>query len=491
MVDLAQQLVECYGHADLQSLLSIAPPQRLRTAAHYLRLATQLTTQWRLLENRPLEIIAGDPMFQAPLDPSLEILVAPYLGACLGKKNYRSPGAASSSSAPNATGKGAANAPAVGTTTSGVTGRDAIFLLSSLWRESGSFMLEDFHLALRVDLLAGLKKFYPRFAQLCLVSSIPTGQEDLIMPLGSLSTYWTGVVTLPEHDSEDGGADGLGGGVRDGKNPRDGRSITSTSTTSTAAVSTTSTTAFPSSSSSSSPSTSTSGSSVQDLYSLYELSTLYLLVGPLVSMSTPGAPEASAGANKKGGAASSSTPATSGGPPALMQVKINRFHAFLCEKAVRDIRFQYVDASSKGNQRKIWELAKKFGFALLAIVEIFRDSRLRGLKSGSSLMSLVDKMDPESFFKSAEKMKAMFDVVWGEYNGQQMWIIELSKNLFGAASSSSSDLIEGEEAPMKVKVPFTEDCMKVLADVLTFQVACESSVQREVCSFIRSILHLE
>jgi len=150
MCTLCIELLECYGNNKLH--LSDSEESRLQLAVTYLQIAIKLDIQKDFITSNILTL-CNDKTLAGPCQGELASIMNGLVN--------------------RATNKPAALASTKGTAVSDsntATGRDALFLLSSLIREADVLWQDGFEYEMRYDLLQALKKNYNTFTTQCLIS---------------------------------------------------------------------------------------------------------------------------------------------------------------------------------------------------------------------------------------------------------------------------------------------------------------------------------
>lgn len=79
-----------------------------------------------------------------------------------------------------------------------LTGRDALFLLSSILRETDNTWLDSPENSIAYDLHFLIRKTFSAYESQCCTKSIPVDADALVVPTGSISSLWEPVSTPPE-----------------------------------------------------------------------------------------------------------------------------------------------------------------------------------------------------------------------------------------------------------------------------------------------------
>ena len=189
------QLVECYANPSflkqndseefgdtggIESRINA-----IKSAACYVVHAIRVSNQMDILMKNPF-IISSDSSFNTASDEIINLLES------LTSSSATKVPELSAAAAPV---DPKAKAPAKGTTPSSgdlkVNGRDAIFLLSSIMRETNTLLLDCYEREVMSDLHNILKKTFPVYNSKCSLSSAPDPNGNMSVPASSISTLWT------------------------------------------------------------------------------------------------------------------------------------------------------------------------------------------------------------------------------------------------------------------------------------------------------------
>jgi hypothetical protein len=174
----------------------------------YLHLAIVASNQYRRLTQNTVDLSA-DPSFASVAMPEdlsriLTHVFTSSMSTPLPNMHPAALAAAAAAAASEPTGKdakgkapakGAAAPPATGTPNYVFSGRDALYLLSSLSREILSFSCDGDANDLSYDVHLLLKKTYPVYVTQCCINTLPAKDANLSIPATTVSTLWKLVCT--------------------------------------------------------------------------------------------------------------------------------------------------------------------------------------------------------------------------------------------------------------------------------------------------------
>jgi len=179
------ELVDLFGDSSIS--ISIPPDIRLKLATMYLITSIKLSGQDLMVKDNILNLLASSPT----MNGSVSKEISDILTAC------------SSSSAPlpddpslaaaGAGGKGAKAPPkgaAVSAPSTGLSGRDALFLLANLQRECNPILKDGYEYDLCCDLHNLLKKDFESYRTKCLLAGVPDPAAQLTITVSSLSALY-------------------------------------------------------------------------------------------------------------------------------------------------------------------------------------------------------------------------------------------------------------------------------------------------------------
>ena len=197
------ELVESFGDRNLGQEVDDAT--KLKNALLYLLTAIQLTKQRNAITKNCVPL-SGDKSFATPLTDSLAAIMSASFTSSM--SIAPAPGASVPVVDPKAKGKGPAGAAAVGTASSAVpTGRDALFLLSSVVSESNNLLPDGFEFDLTADLHYTIKKSFSAYESQCSLPGIVDVNTKVAVEYNSVSTLL--VPTIASSDSSGGEDHGL------------------------------------------------------------------------------------------------------------------------------------------------------------------------------------------------------------------------------------------------------------------------------------------
>lgn len=190
MRSMCVDLVEKYGSDKLvwsEDDVECDPAVRLSLSAYFLKLAIHLNSCIRNLNERPLDLTA-DKSFSEPCP--LEI--GSMLEAITRSSVSKSRAVAQAPVVPPSPSKGGKAPPATTTSApSQLTGRDALFALSGLCRESDWLWMDGYEYDYIADLHASLVASFPVYSERCSLRAAPdTANVELKVEVGTISSLW-------------------------------------------------------------------------------------------------------------------------------------------------------------------------------------------------------------------------------------------------------------------------------------------------------------
>ena len=176
------ELVECYGNPDLPT--DVEDEYRLRNALAYLVSAIKLTIQKRKVTKHcvPLSL---NPSFSITTPDDIAVLLASTSSSSL-TSSPKDLSTVMAVAAQPVKGKG--GPPLASSSVSTPGGRDALFMLSSILRETNSLMDDCDDYDLYTDLHLCLKKSYLDYETECCLSSLPDASVPLVVASASVSS---------------------------------------------------------------------------------------------------------------------------------------------------------------------------------------------------------------------------------------------------------------------------------------------------------------
>ena len=189
------QLVECYANPTFLNQVAtdefddnrmVDPSTNaIKIAACYIVHAIRASNQMAMLTRNPF-VLSSDISFNTAPDEIIYLLES-LTSSSATKLPELNPAAVPIDPKAKAPSKGA-------TASSGVdikvNGRDAIFLLSSIMRETNSLLLDCFEREVMSDLHNIMKKVYPVYSNKCSLSNTPDPNGNLTVPASSIYTLW-------------------------------------------------------------------------------------------------------------------------------------------------------------------------------------------------------------------------------------------------------------------------------------------------------------
>lgn len=200
MVSLCTLLVEAYGDQTV-AIGGLDGVGRLKMAVVYLTSAIRIANMFNLLTNNPI-VLSADDSFTAPTSPELQKLISSSFSTSVSPDSTTSsitPPPAAAAGAPAGKGKaapppakGAGAAPVV---SGGLTGRDAVLLLTNLLRESDELWPDGHEMDVAFDTHQLLMKSYPIYKSKCTLESLPDLSENaaLSIPVSAVYSLWSAV----------------------------------------------------------------------------------------------------------------------------------------------------------------------------------------------------------------------------------------------------------------------------------------------------------
>lgn len=204
------ELVEKYGSDRIDWADDAAecnPMYRLSLSAYFLKLAIHLNGCIRNLNETPLEMTA-DKSFSDPCPQDIVKMLESFTSSSV--SSDRQPGAPQAPLSPT---KGSKAPPATSSPPSTqLTGRDALFALSGLCRETDPLWLDGYEYDYISDLHASLASAFPVYTEKCSLKEVPnTKSIQLNVQIGSISSLW--VLASTEETRSRHGANGIFDGV--------------------------------------------------------------------------------------------------------------------------------------------------------------------------------------------------------------------------------------------------------------------------------------
>lgn len=201
MKQMCLELVEVFGDKTFE--LGDDSTTRMKQAMQFLLMAITLNNQQRKIESGVVELSADPSFASAALSEDLSTLLNnAYLSSMTPALPSSDPAAeqaakeAAEAAGKNAKGKAPAKgAPTSSATPTALTGRDAMFLLSSLCRERNTLFVDNLANDLSYDLHLMLKKTFAVYDQQCCVKNPPALNDTPTVPASTVSTSWKSVAT--------------------------------------------------------------------------------------------------------------------------------------------------------------------------------------------------------------------------------------------------------------------------------------------------------
>lgn len=185
------QLVERYGSDRLTWSGDDAeddPVIRLSHSAYFLQMAIQLTGCIRSLHENPLDL-TSDKSFSDPCPAEISSLLEAVTSSSVSKS--RAPGMVPAAAASVPVKGTKVPVPVAATTASQLTGRDALFALSALFRETDCLWLDGYEFDYIADLHVSLVNSFPVYKEKCTIKQVPdTSNVELKVSVGSISSLW-------------------------------------------------------------------------------------------------------------------------------------------------------------------------------------------------------------------------------------------------------------------------------------------------------------
>lgn len=176
------ELIECYGNSSIP--LEMDSAVRLKLAVKYLLLATRLENIKRDIDCNVLGLVTDKGLANETCSPELLQILSAVASTSLISTSTAIPEAASSDKKAKLKKQDSA-----AVSDSSPTARDAIFVLSSYFREVDKLWLDSSEYAFVHDLMQHLKSF-KAFADHCCVTSLPSEKDELLVETASVTSLW-------------------------------------------------------------------------------------------------------------------------------------------------------------------------------------------------------------------------------------------------------------------------------------------------------------